>query len=1087
MLIERTWLATDDCGNTATCIQIITVQDTTSPVITCPADVVLDCPADTTAATNGVATATDQCDADVDISHSDVVTDNCGNTMLIERTWLATDDCGNTATCIQIITVQDTTAPIIVCPADVVLDCPADTTAATNGVATATDQCDSDVDISHSDVVTDNCGNTMLIERTWLATDDCGNTATCIQIITVQDTTAPIIICPADVVLDCPADTTAATNGVATATDQCDADVDISHSDIVTDNCGNTMLIERTWLATDDCGNTATCIQIITVQDTTAPIIVCPADVVLDCPADTTAATNGVATATDQCDNDVDISHSDIVTDNCGNTMLIERTWLATDDCGNTATCIQIITVQDTTAPIIVCPADVVLDCPADTTAATNGVATATDQCDSDVDISHSDIVTDNCGNTMLIERTWLATDDCGNTATCIQIITVQDTTSPVITCPADVVLDCPADTTATTNGVATATDQCDSDVDISHSDIVTDNCGNTMLIERTWLATDDCGNTATCIQIITVQDTTSPVITCPADVVLDCPADTTAATNGVATATDQCDSDVDISHSDVVTDNCGNTMLIERTWLATDDCGNTATCIQIITVQDTTAPIIVCPADVVLDCPADTTAATNGVATATDQCDSDVDISHSDIVTDNCGNTMLIERTWLATDDCGNTATCIQIITVQDTTAPIIVCPADVVLDCPADTTAATNGVATATDQCDSDVDISHSDIVTDNCGNTMLIERTWLATDDCGNTATCIQIITVQDTTAPIIVCPADVVLDCPADTTAATNGVATATDQCDSDVDISHSDIVTDNCGNTMLIERTWLATDDCGNTATCIQIITVQDTTAPIIVCPADVVLDCPADTTAATNGVATATDQCDSDVDISHSDVVTDNCGNTMLIERTWLATDDCGNTATCIQIITVQDTTSPVITCPADVVLDCPADTTAATNGVATATDQCDSDVDISHSDIVTDNCGNTMLIERTWLATDDCGNTATCIQIITVQDTTAPIIVCPADVVLDCPADTTAATNGVATATDQCDSDVDISHSDIVTDNCGNTMLIERTWLATDDCGNTATCIQIIMSFRIQLLLPVRLSCRYPVRLMSF
>src|SRR5206468_222937 len=45
--ILRTWMATDACTNSASCVQAITVQDTNPPSITCPAGVTLNCPADT--------------------------------------------------------------------------------------------------------------------------------------------------------------------------------------------------------------------------------------------------------------------------------------------------------------------------------------------------------------------------------------------------------------------------------------------------------------------------------------------------------------------------------------------------------------------------------------------------------------------------------------------------------------------------------------------------------------------------------------------------------------------------------------------------------------------------------------------------------------------------------------------------------------------------------------------------------------------------------------------------------------------------------------------------------------------------------
>src|SRR5207245_1935303 len=44
-VINRTWRATDDCGNSSTCVQQFTVRDTTPPAIAAPPDVVLECPA----------------------------------------------------------------------------------------------------------------------------------------------------------------------------------------------------------------------------------------------------------------------------------------------------------------------------------------------------------------------------------------------------------------------------------------------------------------------------------------------------------------------------------------------------------------------------------------------------------------------------------------------------------------------------------------------------------------------------------------------------------------------------------------------------------------------------------------------------------------------------------------------------------------------------------------------------------------------------------------------------------------------------------------------------------------------------------
>src|SRR5207247_7705623 len=107
-VIARTWTASDACSNSISCVQTITVRDTIKPAITCPPDVVLECPnTDTRTNVTGVATAQDACSA-VTISYSDVTTNNCAGTKVIARTWTATDRCGNSTSCVQTITLSDT-------------------------------------------------------------------------------------------------------------------------------------------------------------------------------------------------------------------------------------------------------------------------------------------------------------------------------------------------------------------------------------------------------------------------------------------------------------------------------------------------------------------------------------------------------------------------------------------------------------------------------------------------------------------------------------------------------------------------------------------------------------------------------------------------------------------------------------------------------------------------------------------------------------------------------------------------------------------------------------------------------------------
>ncbi|MBA6152325.1 HYR domain-containing protein, partial [Gelidibacter maritimus] len=101
---------------------------------------------------------------------------------------------------------------------------------------------------------------------------------------------------------------------------------------------------------------------------------------------------------------------------------------------------------------------------------------------------------------------------------------------------------------------------------------------------------------------------------------------------------------------------------------------------------------------------------------------------------------------------------------------------------------------------------------------------------------------------------------------------------------------------------------------------------------------------------------------------------------------------------TCSFNVTVDDDVPPsLVGVPADVTVECDAIPTVPT---VTATDNCDTTLTVSYSEIsntVVDGIGT---IVREWTVTDNGGNTATDTQTITVIDSTDPILVgVPADV----------------------------------------------------------------------------------------
>ncbi|OUU19090.1 MAG: hypothetical protein CBC05_00545, partial [Crocinitomicaceae bacterium TMED45] len=266
-VVERTFTATDACGNQTSAQQFITIQDTTEPEFNeaLPGDLTLDCAADDAA----VLTATDNC-SDVEVIFTaDTVAGDCPNRYEITRMWSVTDECGNNSSHTQVVTVVDEIAPEFneALPADVTLDCAADDAA----VLTATDNC-SDVEVIFTaDTVAGDCPNRYEITRTWSVTDDCGNNSSHTQVVTVVDEIAPEFneALPADVTLDCAADDAA----VLTATDNC-SDVEVIFTaDTVAGDCPNRYEITRMWSVTDDCGNSTSHTQVVTVEDETDPIL----------------------------------------------------------------------------------------------------------------------------------------------------------------------------------------------------------------------------------------------------------------------------------------------------------------------------------------------------------------------------------------------------------------------------------------------------------------------------------------------------------------------------------------------------------------------------------------------------------------------------------------------------------------------------------------------------------------------------------------------------------------------------------------------------------------------------------------------
>ena len=906
---------------------------------------------------------------------------------------------------------------------------------------------------------------------------ECGDALTMEQTWTRDDTTDPTFDnAPANVTISCEDPLPAVPT--VTASDNC-ADAGFPTvsfvsidpmGDRIDGNCPNNYTISRQWVATDCSGNTAAHTQTITVQDVTNPTITGGTNYTAECDGagnqmelDNFLDNHAGASATDNCTADADIAWTNDFTslsNGCGATGSATVTFTATDECGNASTVTATFTIEDNVDPNITTAAsDQTVECDGggNTAAFTawlsnNGGAVATDAC-SGVTWSHNSTgLSDACGATGSETVTFTASDDCGNTSTTTATFTIEDTTAPSIDTPADnqtVECDGSGNTAAlnawlSNNGGAVASDVCGGVTWSNNYTALSDDCGATGSATVTFTATDDCNNVSTTVATFTIEDTTDPTwpttfyyAYAACETVLD-PTDPTLVP---ISAADDC-SDVTYSiEAYQMSGGCPGTWM--RVWTATDACGNSSVeAEQYLELYDNVAPTvnITCPEAYTVDadamCAADvsTSAAGMATATATDNCDDDVDIviTHSDGETSSlCDGQYSFTRTFTATaeDDCDNetVVTCTQLITVEDNTAPTIdVAAENLTVECDGSGNTAAlqawlddNGGAEASDNC-SAITWSHSDAtLSDLCAATGAVTVTFTATDDCGNFSTTSATFTIEDTTAPVISGNMTATIDCgdwACDADALEElGLFSVSEDCG---DYTLSMTCTQGSGGcvTPISDYTIMvtATDECNNASTVFtQFVTLQDTEKPTlsVTAPAayTTTLDasCMAMTDTDDAGMPTYTvdDNCDNavDVQIDHEDgAQTPSCGSSYSFTRTFTvtATDHCMNveTVTVTQLITVNDEMDPVITCPADVIVECDgmgnASDLATFLAGASATDNCDTDVTITHDyedGDLSDECGATGTVTVTFTATDDCDNDASCSATFTIVDTTAP------------------------------------------------------------------------------------------------
>ncbi|MDX2361074.1 MAG: T9SS type A sorting domain-containing protein [Crocinitomicaceae bacterium] len=257
----------------------------------------------------------------------------------------------------------------------------------------------------------------------------------------------------------------------------------------------------------------------------------------------------------------------------------------------------------------------------------------------------------------------WTFDDGNGNVIVVPQNVTLLDDQLPTGTAPLTVNVECIEDVPSPdVNLILDEADNCGAAVVTWVSDVSDlSTCPET--ISRTYRITDNSMNYVDVVQIIVVNDNTSPSADTPQALTVECSADIPVADISVVlNVLDNCIAPVTVAYLGDASDGNSCAEVITRTYSITDQCQNVDFVQQIITIDDQTLPVV--------------DAAT--LSDLEDQCSVDAPIPPT--ATDNCsgmiygvadvsfpitqlGTTVV---TWSYADDCGNVVTQTQDVVIS-------------------------------------------------------------------------------------------------------------------------------------------------------------------------------------------------------------------------------------------------------------------------------------------------------------------------------------------------------------------------------------------------------------------------------------
>ncbi|MEM7575244.1 MAG: HYR domain-containing protein, partial [Bacteroidota bacterium] len=949
------------------------------------------------------------------------------------------------------------------------------------------------------------------------ATDQSGNVGTTSFLATILDSLAPEITCVSDTVLyvdQSGFSTLDFRELIITASDNCGLDSLFPPPAPFVVNCEaaiqSPIVFTDFTMVADESGNRGRCDISLTVLDTISPVLVCSNDTVevnADCEIPLEARV-GAWTLFDNCqiaavsetyfdENGTELFSETFAGDFQGNFFTILESSLplglntielvATDASGLTDSCSFTVLAVDASSPTLICPPTLEVFLGAGNVTGQDTAFTdidfllangffKDDNCDPDplgplptIDlITQREFNCDDVGQT--ISRDYYLIDEYANSSdTCTVELMILDSLPPTVTCvDTTIYLDANGQADFCDIDLFTTADNCE--VDFSTFDqcflVECSDAGATDTIPITVF--DGSGNSSSCHSFVTTLDTILPVISCidttiylDADGVADyCEIELFEATDNCAVdllANDQCF----ISECEEV----DSTLVLPLTVF--DVNGNSSNCTATVTVLDTIAPQIITIPDTILYLDE------LGMAA----------LSIEDVVLDTVENCIVSELELLLGSLISTSAG--ENVSQRFSSSRFVL--RTELRD--RDLVRLSVAAAAGSWQSGSNVAARQPQQLFFNCDDAGNIYEVLVkSTDQSGNMDTTTLQVTILDTLPPIVSClDTTVYLDDDGLANYCDIELFEATDNCA--VDLMPFDqcfvVGCDEVGST--IELPINVFDVNSNNSMCTATVIVLDTIRPTLACnsPRFVQLDDNGEATVPVdvmNFQILADDNCGVDestfAEVSGLSELTFDCDDVFADTSFMFTIEDVnGNVSdACTVSIIVEDLIPPVVTCPDDATIECDEDPSPANTGEATAIDNCSAEITFEDESTQTDDgCGQfNYTITRSWIATDPTGNADTCTQIITVEDTKAPIPVCNSiSIEIDDRGEYTLSqeeTDAIAAGSaDNCDADftysldqTEFDCSDVDFD-LGAEAGVEVELTVVDCSGNDSTCVALI------------------------